>query len=150
MFNVSNIKVYFPIARRHYTVEKSKPAFPGFMLLLASVCQNWTLTFSRWVKGTEQDSLVRLQLQMIRLLQSHSKSRSWAVGTDMRKYLRNPKYDLMKLLHIWFFHNLWVNLSRWFHSSIFTPIFSLTTLIWLPYQKAQRTVMCSTLMDLQP
>lgn len=28
MFNVYNIKVYFQIARRHYTVEKSKPAFP--------------------------------------------------------------------------------------------------------------------------
>lgn len=45
MFNISNIKVYFQIARRHYTVEKSKPAFPGFMLLLVSVCQNWTGLF---------------------------------------------------------------------------------------------------------
>lgn len=70
MFNVSNIKVYFQIARRqHYTVEKSKPVFPGFVLFLASVCQN--CTFWRWAKGTEQDSSVHLQLQTIRLLQSH-------------------------------------------------------------------------------
>lgn len=71
MFNVSNIKVYFQIARRqHYTAEKSKPVFPGFMLFLALVCQN--CTFWRWENGTEQDSSVHLQLQTIRLLQSYS------------------------------------------------------------------------------
>lgn len=150
MFNVSNIKVYFQIARRqHYTAEKSKPVFPGFMLFLALVCQN--CTFWRWENGTKQDSSVHLQLQTIRLLQSYSNQglKHW------RGNISATQNIIVWNVWIWFFHLLVIKQYKNaifrsdfylqpFHSSIFTLIFSLTTLIWLSNQKAQRTVMCST------